>query len=355
MPRAQSPRRASQGFAPLLALSTALALAACSDQLTPAGPVAPGAASAIEAVASPKTERLATIEQEDGREVLYLQNADGSGRSRVYFRNVQDRIAGNYPVPVTDETILAMRRARWSPDGQSLAVIVVPAAGVAEVVLVSADGRNLRTVSPNSQYLFGDVEWSPDSRRIAYAMSTGPFALSPDLFVTDLGSDRVSRVTKSGMVSGFDTFRFDATGQLIYFTERLGYAEDDVNGLFRFALADLTSYAILRKDTILGEPQGIARDGLSTLLLRWNAEGVRELVRTDRSSRRETVLATGDMLNAVLLEGDAEALVVSPDANDRSGSVRTFRIFGVSAPNDVRATLPTGRNVDWAAFLRAGR
>ena len=355
MPRAQAPRRASQGFAPLLALSTVLALVACSDRTTPVGPVAPGTASPIEAVTSPKTDRLATIEQEDGKEVLYLQNADGTDRTRVHFQNVKDRVAGNYVLPVTDETIRAMRRARWSPDGQSLAVIVVPAAGVAEVVLVSADGRSLRTVSPNSQYLFGDVEWSPDSRRIAYAMSTGPFALSPDLFVTDLGSDRVSRVTKSGMVSGFDTFRFDATNQLIYFTERLGYAEDGVNGLFRFALADLTSFAILRKETILGEPQGIARDGLSVLLLRWNADGVRELVRTDRSSRRETVLASGDMLNAVLLDGDAEALVVSPDLNDRSGSTRTFRIFGVSAPNDVRAILGTASNVNWAAFLRSGR
>ena len=67
------------------------------------------------------------------------------------------------------------------------------------------------------------------------------------------------------------------------------------------------------------------------------------------------MLATGDMLNAVLLDGDAEALVVSPDANDRSGSTLTFRIFGVSAPNDVRAVLPTARNVNWAAFLRSGR
>ena len=106
---------------------------------------------------------------------------------------------------------------------------------------------------------------------------------------------------------------------------------------------------------MLGEPQGIARDGRSVLLLRWNAEGVRELVRTDLSSRREIVLATGDMVNAVLLEGDAEALVVSPDLYDRSGSTRTFRIFGVNAPNDVRAILPTARNVNWAAFLRSGR
>jgi dipeptidyl aminopeptidase/acylaminoacyl peptidase len=352
MPRAQSLRRASQGIAPcLLALSTAFAVVACSDRSNPASPVLPGAASPIEAVASPKRDRLATIEQEGTREVLYLQNADGSDRTRVYFRNVQDHVAGNYSVPVTDETIRAIRRAKWSPDGQSLAVIVVPAAGVAEVVLVNADGHDLRTVSPNSQYLYGAVEWSPDSRRIAYAMSTGPFALSPDLFVTDLGPDQVTRVTTSGMVGGFDTFRFDPTGQRIHFTERLGYAEDGANGIFRLGLADLTSGVVVRTDTILGEPQGIARGGSSALLLRWNAERVRELVRIALPSRAETVLATGDMLNAVLLEGDAEALVVSPDLN----GARTFRVVGSGAPNDVRTILRTARNVNWAAFVRSSR
>jgi len=360
MSRVASARRASRGVAPrLLALCTALPLAACFEPSAPVAPMAPGAASlAIEGVVSPKGDRLATIEQEGSKEVLYLQNADGSNRTRVYFQNVRDHVAGNYSssvMPVTDETILAIRRARWSPDGQALAAIVVPASGVAEVVLVSADGHDLRTVSPNSQYLFGDVEWSPDSRRIAYAMSTGPFALSPDLFVTELGPDRVKRVTTSGKVSGFDTFRFDPTGQRINFTERLGWAEDDVNGLFRLASADLTTGVIVQTDTIVGEPQGIARDGSWVLLLRWSVEKVRELVRVPLTTGAETVLATGDVQNAVLVEGDREAVVVSPDPNDRNGVGRTFRIFGVSAPNDVRATLPTGLNVNWAAFARASR
>ena len=357
MSRAPSSRRASREIVRrLLALCTSLPLAACSDRDTPVGPMASGKASPIKAIVSAKSDRLATIEQEGTRQVLYLQNGDGTSRTRVYLQNVQDHIVGNQPLPITDETILAMRRARWSPDGQSLAVIVVPAPGTAQVVLVSADGRALRTVSPNSQYLYGDVEWSPDSRRIAYAMSTGPFALSPDLFVTDLGPDRVTRVTTSGKVGPFDTFRFDPTGQRINYTERLGFADDGTNGLFHLASAELATGTIaVRKDTLLGEPQGIARDGSWLLLLRWNAEQTRELVRVAVPPQRDLVLATGDILNAVLLDDDRAALVVSPDLNDRSGINRTFRIFGVSAPNDEGGMLPTLRSTTWAALVRAMR
>jgi hypothetical protein len=67
------------------------------------------------------------------------------------------------------------------------------------------------------------------------------------------------------------------------------------------------------------------------------------------------VLANGDLWNAVLLEGDHDAIVVAPDPNDRTGSARTFRIYGVEAPNDVGATLPTAGNVNWATLVRASR
>jgi dipeptidyl aminopeptidase/acylaminoacyl peptidase len=318
----------------------------------------PGPASpAIETVVSPKGDRLATIEQEGSKEVLYLQSADGSNRTRVHFQNVSDHVDGNYPstlVPVTDESILAIRRAKWSPDGQSIAVIVVPRIDVAEVVLVAADGHALRTVSRNSQYLFGDVDWSPDSRRIAYAMTTGPLT-RPDLFVTDLGPDRVTRVTTGGMLSGFDTFRFDPTGQRINFTSRLGFADDDVNGLFRLASVDVTTGVVVGKETMVGEPQGITRDGSWALLIRRTADNMRQLVRVSLPAGAETVLTGGDISNAVLLEGDREALVASPDPNDRNGLAQTFQIFGVDAPKDVRATLPTGTNVNWAAFLHLSR
>jgi dipeptidyl aminopeptidase/acylaminoacyl peptidase len=360
MSRIHSRARATGFFARhLLALCASLPVAACSDQPSPAAPMVPATTpSPVRSVASLKGDRLATIEQEGDNEVLYLQNADGSSRVRVRFQNVHDHVAGNYSssvLPVTDETIRAIRRAKWSPDGQHLAVLVVPALDVAQVVLVSADGRDLRTVSPNSQYLVGDVDWSPDSRRIAYAMSTGPFASSPDVFVTTLGPDQVRRVTTSGQVSAFDTFRFDATGQRIHFTERLGWADDGVNMLSRLSSVDLTTGGAVEKATIIGEPQSVARDGSWTVVIRWGADKVRELVRVPLGAGQETVLATGELANAVLLEDDRESIVVAADPNDRNGVARTFRIYGVDTPNDVRATLPTAGNVNWAALAYTSR
>jgi hypothetical protein len=361
---ARTPSTACAGgrLAPrLLAFLAALPLAACSDHPVPTAPTAAGPArSLVDAAATLRRDRLATIEQEGATEVLYLQNADGSGRVRVHFQNVHDHVAGNYSssvLPVTDETIRAIRRAKWSSDGQQLAVVVVPALDASQVVLVSADGHDLRTVSPNSQYLFGDVEWSPDSRRIAYAMSTGPYASWPDLFVTDLGPDQVRRVTTSGKLSGYDTFRFDPTGQRLLFTEHLGWAEDGVNVLSRLAYADLAAGTVVAGHNIVGEPQGFARDGSWGLFIRSDSEreSTRELVRVPLRDGVEAVLATGDVWNAVLLEGDREAVVNVPDPNDRTGAARSFRMFGVDAPNDVRATLPTGPNVTWAALEHASR
>jgi len=182
-------------------------------------------------------------------------------------------------------------------------------------------------------------------------MTTNPFT-RPDLFMTDLGPDRVKRVTTGGMVTGFDTFRFDPTGQRINFTSRLGFTEDGVNGLFRLASVDLTTGVVEQKETMVGEPQGIARDGSWALLIRRTADNVRELVRVPLTTGAGTVLAAG-VTSAVLLEGDGEALVASGDPS--GGAAQTFRIVGVSAPRDVRATLPTGANVNWAAFLRSSR
>jgi tricorn protease-like protein len=95
-----------------------------------------------------------------------------------------------------------------------------------EIVLVSADGRAMRTISPNSQYLWGDVDWSPDSRKIAYIMATGPFGRAADIFTTELGRDLITRVTTGLNLSGYDAVRFDASGQKLLFTQHTGWAPD---------------------------------------------------------------------------------------------------------------------------------
>ena len=337
----------------------AVTLGACADAGIATSPNVPAAPSAsVEAAAAPARsgDRLATVEYEGRTPVLYVQNSDGTDRVRVHFEHVSDHVTGNYSprqLPVTDSTIRRISRLKWSPDGRYLAVILAPSSEALQVVLVSAEGRALRTVSPNSQYLWGDVEWSPDSRQIVYAMATGPFGLRPELMVTDLGSDKVRQLTTGARLSGYDTFRFDASGQRIYFTQRIGWAEDGINSLERLASADLATGTIVPGDVVVGVPQGISRDGAWALFIRTNTTTrTQELIRRS-SDGAETVLATGDLWDAVLLEGDQEALLMGPDAGDPSGSTLSFRVIGLAAPGDVRASLSTAPSTTWAALLPA--
>lgn len=328
-----------------------LALGACADAGEPTSPTP--AVLAAEARA-PRGDLLATVEWESGTPALYLQHADGSARMRVHFEHVSDHVTGNYSsrqLPVTDETIRAIPRMKWSPDGRFLAVIVAPSTEALQVVLVSADGRALRTVSPNSQYLWGDVEWSPDARRIAYIMATGPYGRLPDLFITDLGVDRVTRVTTGSLLSGHDAIRFDPSGERLHFTERLGWAEDGVNGLARLASVDLASGIITTGDTVVGEPQGLPRDGAWALFMRSSLvnPGARELFRRSADGS-EIVLASGDLRQAALLEGDREAIL---DATLSKEGAESFSIIGLDQPDDVRLKLPTQPTTAWAALWQA--
>jgi Tol biopolymer transport system component len=332
-------------------IAVLLTLGACADAGDSTAPT-----PAVQALVAPAPagDLLATVEWQGGTPMLYLQHADGGARVRVHFEHVSSHVTGNYSprqLPVTDETIRAIPRVKWSPDGRYLAVIVAPSTEALQVVLVSADGRALRTVSPNSQYLWGDVEWSPDARRIAYIMATGPYGSRPDLFITDLGVDRVTRVTTGSRLSGYDVVRFDPSSQRLYFTERLGWAEDGINGLARLASVDLTGGTVTTTDTIVGEPQGLPRDGSWALFMRSNAvnPGVRELFRRSADGS-ETVLASGDLRQAAVLEGDREALL---DTTLPKDATESYSVIGLDQPDDVRLTLRTQPTTTWAALSRA--
>ena len=281
----------------LLAPLAAIALGACADESIV---TAPNATPQAVLVPNRTGDRLATIEWEGSTPRLYLQNPDGTDRVRVSFAHVSDHVKGNYSprlLPVTDESLMRITRAKWSPDGRYLAVIVAPASDALQVVLVSADGRALRTVSPNSQYLWGNVDWSPDASQIAYIMATGPYGLAPDIFVTTLGQDQVTRVTKGAQLSGYDAIRFDSKGGRILFTEHLGWADDGDNSLSRLASVDLATGTIERGETVVGEPQGLARDGSWALFVRTVSYTpyTRELFRLPAGGGRPTVLASGEI------------------------------------------------------------
>jgi len=336
----------------LLVPFTAAALGGCVDHDTL---TAPRATPSRILIPSRSGDRVATIEWEGRNPRLYLQNLDGTDRVRVSFDHVSDHVVGNYSplqLPVTDESLTRITTAKWSPDGRYLAVIVAPSTEALQVVLVSADGRALRTVSPNSQYLWGSVEWSPDASRIAYIMATGPYGMLPDLFVTELGRDQVQRVTTGAKLSGYDAMRFDATGSRIFFTEHLGFADDGINSLSRMASVDVATGVISRGETVVGDPQAIAHDGSWALFVRTAdvTTGVRELFRLPVPSggAKPTVLATGAIAGAVVTDNDEEALL-----NEWGDNGATFSVIGLSQPGDVRTKLSTNGAVTWASLWRA--
>lgn len=341
--------RSGSNIAPVLAV--ALALTACAEGGTPVAPT-PGAATLPQAALS-RGDRLATVEWEGSTPTLYLQDADGGNRIRVHFAHVQGHVKGNYTpreLPVTDEALVSIPRLKWSPDGRKLAVLVSPTYHASQVVVVSADGRSIRTVSPNSQVMYGDVEWSPDSRRVAYIVATGPFGRYPDLFVTDLGPDAVTRVTTNGQLSAYDAFRFDETGTRLFFTEHLGWAPDGVNVLSRLGTADLQAGAVRYGADVVGEPQGFARDGSWALFIRSGGKG-RDLVKLSLQDLGETTLTSGSLYTAIIQEGDGEALVVSPEPNDPYTYV--YSLLGLQASGDDRGAIFTPKGAAWVALYRA--
>ena len=52
-------------------------------------------------------------------------------------------------------------------------------------VLVALSRTDARIVSVNSQYIVGDVDWSPDGTRLAYIMATLPSLRGLELFVSE--------------------------------------------------------------------------------------------------------------------------------------------------------------------------
>jgi hypothetical protein len=346
----------------LLLTSATLALAACGDS-----PVAPSSAPSVRQTATTTglhADRLATIEFQGRFPALYIQNADGSGRFRVHFENVRDRIAGNYPadmLPVRDENILALGPAKWSPDGQQLAVVVSVAYDQSEIVVMNANGLNMRTVSPNSQWITGDVDWAPDSRAIAYTMSTDFYGRRADLFATDLVKDEVQRLTVGQSFSAFTEYRWDAAGRRLWFTQFEGMTQDDMNRVSRLAYADVgTGAAPVVTDRILvGDAQGIARDGSWALVMRYPKGSrdwsTREFVRVSLAGDgAQTVLSTGDLLYAELMEGDREAILVVNDASDPYAGRHRYHVAGLGAPDDVRTKLDVDPFASSIALLRGG-
>jgi len=333
----------------ILLASAAAVLGACSDR---PDPTVPGARTAVAAAPSPTQGRVAFVRYEGRFPKLYLQNADGSDQQLVHFVGVHDRVEGNYPqrqLPVSDESIVAMGPLEWSPDGSQLAVVLSVGFDQSQVVVMNADGHNIRVASLNGQYILSDVDWSPDGQRIAYGMATLPGARGVELFTTDLRTFEVRRLTVGAFFGVRAELRWSEDGSAIFLSEITGEERAEpynyINRVRRIDYATGASETVA--EGIVGEMQGILRSGKHALISRKvSLEGsdyLRDLMVVELTTGRGPVLQSGtNFWSAELLSGDREALVVSNVSTDPYSTALGFALQSLSggSPEWLRSIPP---------------
>lgn len=107
---------------------------------------------------SPDGSRLAFNSRRDGNDEIYVMEADGSRLQRLTASKANDQ------------------QPRWSPDGKQILFTsfrnrdpLLRGIGDAEIVIASTDGSRKSNLT-RSGFWEGDPTWSPDGKRIAFAI-----------------------------------------------------------------------------------------------------------------------------------------------------------------------------------------
>ena len=245
-------RRLRRGALVLIPL---IGLAACEDSFGPSTP------SYVDGAP------LVVTQLEAGRPALYVGTIDGTSRTRIHFTNVADRIPGNSAeLVVKDEKLLALGAPKFSPSGAKIAVVATLAYDQSEIVVVDRDGSAAEVASVNTQIIASDPEWSPDGTKLAYSMSTLPGFLGLDLFITDLATHTVTRLTTGARVNS--AVRWSQDGKSIYFAHTTGTTTNG-NWMSEIIRVDIATKGMeIVASSIVGQVNAIARSGLRALVTR---------------------------------------------------------------------------------------
>jgi dipeptidyl aminopeptidase/acylaminoacyl peptidase len=238
--------------APTSLLAVALA---CSDYPTTSRPDA--------------TTHVAITQLDGTQPALFVGRVDGSGRTRIHFTTVADSIPGNRAeLAVNDNSLIALGSPSIAPLGLRIAVVATLAFDQSEIVVMRTDGTG-EVASINTQIIAGDPEWSPDGTKLAYVMSTLPNFRGLDLFVTDLTTHTVTRLTTNANV-GNAAIAWSADGSAIYYSHTTGTATGEpsnwLSEVVRVNAATGASQTIA--SNVVGQITSVARSGSRVLLTR---------------------------------------------------------------------------------------
>lgn len=236
------------------ALALSFGLAACGESTTTPG----GRASTRVAVTT-----------NQGGAALYVQDADGGNRTRIRFTNVTNAVQGNpADVVVSDATVQSLGTPVWDPAGRRVAV-GAEVSNHAVILVMRADGTGGEVASSDTMLVGSDPQWSPDGRKIAYTMSTLADLDVHDIYVTDLSTHAVTRVT-TGARAVAAALGWSPDGASIIYSRPTGSTFDDPdNVISELASVDVSSGTTRTlMSGIVGQITGIARSGDRVLLFR---------------------------------------------------------------------------------------
>ena len=321
-----------------IALLLGAALAACGDATT-------------EPVVEPPALHVAITVFEGTHPVLLAGDASGTNRTRLHFSNFTDLIPNNDPgLVVSDEHLLALGAPSISPSCGLIAVVATLAYDQSEIVVMKRNGSGGEVASINTQIIGSSPEWSPDGTKLAYTMSTKPNFGGLDLFMTNVPTHTVTRLTTDERLD-LAAIRWSIDGSAIYYTRRgvstASVPGERVNELVRITVATGAEQVVATG--ITGNVVGISRDGTRVLLLRQvvtTGGGSSQALIESRLGGSERTLVESGVVWARYPRDEDHAVVVTA-AQTGNDVVRQYMVMELASKTSARISNVAGEaNVD---------
>ena len=157
---------------------------------------------------SPDGKRLVYIAVIDGREQLFIMNADGTGSRQITHDDA------DHEDPV------------WSPDGKKIAFVFMKD-GAEIISMMNIDGSSVERLSPANVKAI-HPNWSPDGSKLAYCTDDDlapPRKNDSDIMVIDMASREITTLITRG-VNTYPAYSPD--GKQIAFRRMLGEMNSEV-------------------------------------------------------------------------------------------------------------------------------